>query len=296
MLYLLVGLGALIILGLSALAMRHLEPAKNQDWQRLAKQREELLEELREALPTLSPADEHKPACEHPAAREVWQALAEGKPAEALAMAEIAMANDRSNPNARLLLALGLLAHQDYAAAAAQLQAGLDLGEETPLATYLAGRIEIEQYLDSLAGPKKHSGAILMPVELLALELVSRLGSSNDATALWMPGQGEVSQDEAREFALVHFGAYYRILGDLLSLAKEQPSRDVLYHLGRLALKCGFSEEGGRVLSSLDGLMEESEFKRSYERLMAQLRGESPVAVEANLPRGRKGIKLKVLN
>ena len=135
-----------------------------------------------------------------------------------------------------------------------------------------------------------------MPAELLALDLHVRLGNSGDASALWMPGQGDVTQEQARDFVLVHFGAYYRILDTLLDITAEEPFGDALYQVGRLAIKCGFSEDGAELLASLEESMVGSAYKKDYDRVMATLRGEKPVAEEANLETGRKVVKLKVLN
>jgi len=297
LLFTLVGLGALAVLVISALAMRHLAPAKNADWEALGATRDTIAAALQGDLPPITADTPHKPPCTHPKTREVWDALAKGNSDAALECAEMAMATDRENSEVRLLLAVALLANRDFAAAGAQLETGQELGAHGPLARYLAGRIEIEQYLDSLSeSASAREGTVMMPAELLALDLHVRLGSSGDASALWMPGQGEVSQEEAREFVLVHFSAYYRVLGVLLDLMKAEPFLDGMYHLGRMALKCGFSEEGGALLLSLEGRMQDSEFSLSYKQLMALLRGEKPVATETKLSSGRKVVKLNILN
>lgn len=297
MLYLFVGIGVVAILWVSALAMRHLSPAANQDWLDLAKQRDAVASKLHSTIVALGPSESHEPACDHERSDEVWEALAEGKREAALQIAEEEMAKNRDNPEARLLLAAALLAQQDYAAAGAQLQAGEDLGAEGPMVKYLSGRIEVEQYLDSIAASSgAHGGELLMPAEVLALDLHVRLGQSGDASALWMPGQGEVTQEQAREFVLVHFGAYYRILGDLLDLVAVEPFGDALFHLGRMAIKCGFSEDGAELLASLEDSMIGSAYQKNYELTMATLRGEKPVAKETKLETGKKVVKLKVLN
>ena len=297
MLYLLVGIGAAIIIGISLMAMRHLAPAPNQDWLDLGKQRKTLEAKLGATIVAYGPSESHEPSCSHPKAVDVWEALAEGKAKQALAIAEEAMAGARENPEARLLLGAALLANGDYAAAGAQVQSSEDMGADGSLVHYLSGRIEIEQYLHSIAGSSgAHGGEALMPAELLALDLHVRLGDSGDATALWMPGQGEVTQEQAREFVLVHFGAYYRILDKLLDITTAEPFGDGLYHVGRLAIKCGFSEDGVELLASLEDSMVGSAYKKDYDRIMATLRGEKPVAKEASLDTGRKVVKLKVLN
>mgnify|MGYP003631478522 CR=1 FL=1 len=297
MLYLLVGIGAAIIIGISLMAMRHLAPAPNQDWLDLGKERRALEAKLGATIVAYGPSESHEPSCSHPKAVDVWEALAEGKAKQALAIAEEAMAGARENPEARLLLAAALLANGDYAAAGAQVQSSEDMGADGSLVHYLSGRIEIEQYLHSIAGSSgAHGGEALMPAELLALDLHVRLGDSGDATALWMPGQGEVTQEQAREFVLVHFGAYYRILDKLLDITTAEPFGDGLYHVGRLAIKCGFSEDGVELLASLEDSMVGSAYKKDYDRIMATLRGEKPVTKEASLDTGRKVVKLKVLN
>ncbi len=297
MLYVLVGIGAGIIVAISLLAMRHLAPPANQDWLDLAKQRKALEAKLGATIVAYGPSESHEPSCSHPKAADVWELLADGKAKQALEIAEEAMATARENPDARLLLAAALLANGDYAAAGAQVQSSEDMGADSALMHYLSGRIEIEQYLHSIAGSSgTHGGEVLMPAELLALDLHVRLGDSGDASALWMPGQGEVTQEQAREFVLVHFGAYYRILDKLLDITKQEPFGDGLYHVGRLAMKCGFSEDGAELLASLEDSMVGSAHKKDYDRVMATLRGEKPVAKEANLDSGRKVVKLKVLN
>ncbi len=297
MLYVLVAIGALSILWISVLAMRHLAPKANTDWVRLGEQRRAVAEKLRSTMVAYGPSESHEPSCDHPVADTVWDALANGDKASALQAAEEAMATDRKNPQARLLLAAALLANQDYSAADSQVLAAVDLGATGSMVEYLSGRIEIEQYLDSIAASSgSHGGEVLMPAELLALDLHVRLGDNGDASALWMPGQGEVSQEQAREFVLVHFGAYYRILNTLLDITATEPFGDGLYHVGRLAIKSGFSEEGAELLASLEDSMVGSAFKNNYDRIMATLRGEKPVVKEANLDSGRKVVKLKVLN
>ncbi len=297
MLYVFVGIGALAIIGISFLAMQHLAPAPNQDWLDLAKQRRALEAKLGATIVAYGPSESHEPSCPHPKAGDIWEALAEGKAKHALELAEEAMTTDRENPEARLLLAAALLANEDYAAAGAQVQVSEDMGAEGSLVSYLSGRIEIEQYLHSIAGSSgTHGGELLMPAELLALDLHVRLGDSGDASALWMPGQGEVSQEQAREFVLVHFGAYYRILDKLLDVTTKEPFGDGLYHVGRLAIKCGFSEDGAELLASLEDSMVGSAYKKNYDRVMATLRGEKPIVKEANLDAGRKVVKLNVLN
>ncbi len=102
------------------------------------------------------------------------------------------MVTHRDNPEARLLLAAALLAQGDVSAAAAQVVAAESLGAKGSLAVYLSGRIEIEQYIDSIAASSEaHGNELLKPAELIALDLHVRLGESGDASALWMPGQGE---------------------------------------------------------------------------------------------------------
>ncbi len=300
MLYVLIGIGVVALVGISALAMQHLAQPANQDWLDLAAQRRALEAKLGEIVVAYGPSESHEPACDHPAADGVWEALENGSSEKALELAELAMAKDRESSEARLLLASALLAKGDYQAADAQVGAAQKLGNASPHATYLAGRLEIEQYLHSIApGQGAHRGALLMPAELLALDLHVRLGDSGDASALWMPGQGEVTQDQAREFVLVHFGAYYRILDALLDATEAEPFGDGLYEVGRLALKCGFSETGAELLSSLEDSMVGSAYKKDYDLVMATLRGETPptpVAKEERSASGKKVVKLKVLN
>ncbi len=297
MLYVLIALGAIIILGISALAMRHFADAPNQDWLDLADQRRSVESKLHATIGGYGPSESHEPACEHECADDVWEALENDNPSKALQIAEEAMAKQRENSEARLLLAAALLANGDFVAAGAQVHTAQELGNRSPLAVYLSGRIEIEQYLESIApSGGSHSGALLMPAELLALDLHVRLGDSGDASALWMPGQGEVTQEQAREFVLVHFGAYYRILNDLLDVTRTEPFGDGLYEVGRLAIKCGFSEDGAELLASLEESIVGSAHKKNYDRIMATLRGEKPVAEETQSASGKKVVKLKVLN
>ncbi len=105
-----------------------------------------------------------------------------------------------------------------------------------------------------------------------------------------------VTQEQARDFVLAHFGTYYRILGELLDITAKEPFGDGLYQVGRLAIKCGFSEDGVELLASLEESMVGSVYKKEYERVMATLRGEKPVSEEGKSPSGKKVVKLKVLN
>ncbi len=297
MLYLLIGIGALVILGISALARRHLADEPNQDWLDLARQRVAALSKLQATIGSYGPSESHQPACDHERADEVWQALERGNINKALEIAEVAMATRRDNPEARLLLAAALLAQGHYLAADAQVVAAESLGAKGSAAVYLSGRIEIERYIESIgASSATLGGELLMPAELLALDLHVRLGENGDASALWMPGQGEVTQEQARDFVLAHFGAYYRILSELLDITVKEPFGDGLYQVGRLAIKCGFSEDGAKLLASLEESMVGSAYKKQYDRVMATLRGEKPVSEKVKSPSGKKVVKLKVLN
>ncbi|MCP4444654.1 MAG: hypothetical protein GY811_04815 [Myxococcales bacterium] len=297
MLYLFVGIGALLIVPISLLAMRHLIPRVNQDWIDLAKQRETLRKKLRRTMVSLGPSQSHEPHCDHKSADAMWEALSVGNVDRGLQIAEEAMAADPANAQGRLLLAAALLAHEDYEAAQSQVHAAEGLGARGSMLGYLAGCIEIGRYVDSIAASSTgHEGNILVPVELLALDLHVRLGDGGDASALWIPEQGEVTQEQAREFVLVHFGTYYRILDELLDIIAKEQFGDGLFLFARLAIRCGFSEDGAEILMSLEESIVRSAHKNNYDLIMATLRGERPMVKGAKLDSGQRVVKLNVLN
>jgi hypothetical protein len=300
MIYLVIAVTVIFLLWISTLAIRSTQGNENQSWRNLGRERGKTLSLLqdfidgeRAEVPAVC-----APPCDHPDAAKVYSALQKQAPKEALALAEEAMASDATGADARLLLSLVLLGQGDFDAAAAQLQSARKMGAGGAFADYLDSRIELEGYLRNAAdGGKGSNNTLLMPIELLALELHVRLGDSGDATALWLPGQGgEISKEEAREFVIAHFTGYYRLIRTILESLHGEESADGIYLLARLALKCGFSEEGAALLSPLEEVMAGSEQHKAYQRDMGLLRGERQVASEASTDDGRKVIKLKVLN
>ncbi len=304
MFYVLLGAGVAALGWISVLATRHLRADdENADWRQLQRTREQVLAELQEflrALPSQAPDAAHPPNA-HASAAEIYGLINAGKSEEAIAKAELVMAKEAQDPWARMLLVAALRSHGDHGAASAQLGAAEKLGASGSLFAYLETQLEIEQYLAG-AG-KSPQNAILVPIEMLALELHTRLGSTGDASALWLPGEGgqsgdggEVSRDEARDFVLAHFGGYYRLIRTMIASQREEEYSDALYLLARLAIKCGFSEEGGGLLMSLEEAMKHSALHKSYLRDLGLLRGEKPIAKEESKSDGKKVIKLKVLN
>lgn len=301
MLYLLLGVGLILLVWISMLATRHLSASsENDDWRDLQRTRVRVEGQLRDFLGARSGEDPQaaEPPNLHAEAADVYGLLHANKLEEAVSRAELAMAQDTRDADARLLLAAALRAQGDLAAAASQLQAAESLGAKGSLCDYLQAQVEIEQYLEG-AGSKSNN-ALLMPVEMLALELHTRLGDNGDASALWMPGEGaeggEVSKEEARDFVLAHFRGYYRLLEGLIASQQQTEYSDSLYLLARLAIKCGFSEPGGQLLLSLGEAMRKSSQHKSYLRDLSLLRGEKPVVKEETRAAGKKIIKLKVLN
>jgi hypothetical protein len=226
----------------------------------------------------------------------LYDALVLGQYKEALEMAEQEMATDRSNAQARLLLAHALLANSDLVAAESMRDSAAALGDASAYSVYLASRIELSSYLETASeGSKVSPQDLLTPIELLALELHTKLGDKGDASALWLPGEGgEVPKEEAREFTISHFSGYYRLLRAMLTSLQEEAFGDGLYFLGRLAIKCGFSKDGAALMLLIDDAMAASELKRNYLRDLALLRGERPLANEER-KEGKRVIKLKVL-
>ncbi len=295
MLFALIAVGVVAIVWISSLAIAELREEEHPEWKALNAQRLSTEEALQKYTQSCTIPDRVHPTSSHPVSEEIWESIDKGELGEALALAEEAMALGRNNSEARLLLALTLLEQGDYDAASAQLQAGETLGAKGPFLDYLNSRVEVAQYLQSIAESAPQSdNAILMPVELLALELHLRLGDSNDAAALWMPGQDtEISQEEARSFVVAHFSGYYRLVGTLIKSSQQEACGDGHYFLARLALKCGFSKEGGSLLQSLKSQMSEN---RNYRRDLAILHGETPLTTQSVSASGKKKIKLNVLN
>jgi hypothetical protein len=238
------------------------------------------------------------PASDHEATQRLYALLREGAFDEALDLAEQEMAAKSSDSQARLLVAHALLVKGDLAAAEAMHESASELGEASALASYLACRIELAAYLESAAeGTKNLPSDLLNPIELLALELHTKLGDKGDASALWLPGEGgEVPKEEARSFTLAHFSGYYRLLQTMLDALQKEAYADGIYLVARLALKCGFSNEGAALMLSIESEMSESYRSRDFTRDIALLRGEKPVATEEQTKEGRRVIKLKVLN
>lgn len=300
MLYFILAVSVIFLVWVSTLAIRNVPAKENQSWLNLSKQRATTLKALeafidadRDAAPTAC-----APPCDHPGAEEVYQALCEGNAKQALELAEGAMASDAKSAEARLLLSLALVGNRDLSAAGAQLESARTMGARGAFADYLESRIEIEQYLQNAADSSKGSSkSLLMPIELLALELHVRLGDSGDASALWLPGEGgEVSKEDAREFVIAHFSGYYRLIQTMIECLRSEDFADGLYLLARLVLKSGFSEEGAGLLLPLEEVMAGSEQHKAYQRDMGLLRGEREVATESSTDDGRKVIKLNVLN
>lgn len=304
MLYLFIAVGLVFLAWLATAAFRghdHTSPS----WLTLKEQRATTLAALQAFLDSRpsKPENAENPLpvathCGHSRCEEFYAALQRTTTAQALAIAEEAMTTESDSADARLLLSHALLVSADLEAAGAQHESAIKLGAKGGLATYLSARIEIAEYLQSAAeGSKASANSLLMPIELLALELHDRLAESGDVSALWLPGQGgEVSKEDAREFMFAHFTGYYRLAQTMIESLRTEPYADGIYLLGRLSLKCGFSSEGTALLLSIEEFMAESYQHKAYLRDMALLRGERQVATEASTSDGRKIIKLKVLN
>ena len=297
---LLVGTGLFLLASLALLATLRLRKEGNPAWAEISRQRLQVEAELKRFVESQKDQIPQtcSPACDHPQTPELWQALRTRDSSRALAIAEQAVSEASANPQARLLLSMALLSRRDLDAAAAQLATAVELGARDALADYLGAKIEIEQYLDSITGGSRDStNAILMPVEILAIELHVRFNTAGDTSALWLPGHDkELSQEEAREFVVAHFTDYYRLLSSTLASLGTEVYADGVYHLARLAFKCGFSEEGSALLLPLEEVMKNSAVHSDYRRDLALLQGKRSVVSESTGKGGKQVIKLNVLS
>jgi hypothetical protein len=300
MIYLASALLLLFVGWASTIAFRSLKGEQNPSWLDLAAQRERSLVTLQGFVERCEagPTRPCTPPSEHEATQKLYELLRAGEVASALDLAEQQMAADAGKSQARLLLAHALLVKGDLDAAESMHASASDLGDASAYAVYLACRIELAAYLQSASdGTKNLPTDLLNPIELLALELHTKLGDKGDASALWLPGEGgEVPKEEARAFTLAHFSGYYRLLQTMLDSVGDAEYADGIYLVARLALKCGFSKEGAALMLSIESEMTESYRSKSFSRDIAILRGEKQVAQEEQTKEGRRVIKLKVLN
>ena len=256
MIYLAIALLLVFIGWASTIAFRRIQSEKNPSWQELSDRRQQSRVRLQAFVEEFDP--DSALACAavsvHKDSASLYALLKSGKLEEGLEMAEQKMAASRSDGGARLLLAHALLAKGDLAAAEAMQESASVLDQPSAYGTYLASRIELASYLKNAAeGSKSSPNDLLTPIELLALELHTKLGDKGDASALWLPGEGgEVPKEEARAFTLAHFSGYYRLLDTTLDSLGGAPFADGIYLLARLAMKCGFSEEGAALMLCIE--------------------------------------------
>ncbi len=300
MIYLAIALLLVFVGWGSTVAFRSLQQEKNTSWVKLGEQREESLGALQSFVSRFNSdlGIPCAPKSDHETTQRLYQLLRTSSLDEALELAEQEMAAHGSDSQARLLLAHTLLVKGDLAAAEAMYESASKLGQASAYAVYLASRIELAAYLQSATeGTKILPSDLLTPIELLALELHTKLGDKGDASALWLPGDGgEVPKEEAREFTLAHFSGYYRLLQTMLDALSDEAYADGIYLVARLALKCGFSKEGAALMLSIESEMSQSYRRKSFARDLATLRGEKQLAAIEQDNKGRRVIKLKVLS
>ena len=272
----------------------------------LTERREALLERLAavvEAVPE-TPALLSPQLPAHPRTAAVEAKLLAQNPRGALAEAEGVLAESPGEARAHLLLARALIYADELEGAEQQLRRAAELGDQSPMLRFLEARTEHlrqlrEVHTDNAEINESPLPSMVTPLEVLILSLERQRKLADSGSGVWIPGHGEIGDDEITAMVTEHFDRYYATTEKLLDAVEELPGfASALYHLARMALKIGAVELGRKLFEAIEPLMDSSPDKPYFERDIAQLREETSSLVSP-LPKltgtAKRSDKLKVL-
>jgi hypothetical protein len=293
-------------IGIAVLTTLYLRRDRVQLPEELAERRRQLRRELQELIAGLpeTPAllSAHLP--EHPRTAAVEAKLIGSNPRGALAEAEAVLAESPGDARAHLLLARALIYSDELDAAEQQLGRARDLGDDSPMLWFLGARSRHlrqlrELHADNAEIQSSPLPSMVSPLEVLILSLERQRRLGDAGSGVWIPGKGQISDEQIAKMVTVHLTRYYDALEELLRAARAIPGfAGALYHCARMALKVGFVDEGRRLFDAIEPLMTGSPEKPFYERDLAQLREEKSSLVSP-LPKlegtARRASKLRVI-
>lgn len=272
----------------------------------LAERRAALVERIRAVLAALP----EKPALlspqlpDHPKAAAVEAKLLAQNPRGALAEAELILAESPGDPRAHLLLARALIYTDELDAAEQQLRRATELGDDSPMGWFLAARTEHLRQLRAVHTENAEINesplpSMVSPLELLILSLERQRKLVDSGSGVWIPGHGELDDEQITAMVSEHFDRYYATTEKLLDAVEAIPGfAGALYHLARMTLKIGFVELGRELFDAIEPLMSSSPDRPFFERDIGQLREEKSSLVSP-LPKltgtAKRADKLKVL-
>jgi hypothetical protein len=272
----------------------------------LVERRVRLVERIEAALAALpsKPALLSPQLPNHPRSAAVEAKLLAQNPRGALAEAELVLAESAGDPTAHLLMARALIYADELDAAEQQLRRAAELGDDSPMAQFLAARTDHlrqlrEVHVDNAEINESPLPSMVSPLEVLILSLERQRRLVDSGSGVWIPGHGELDDAQITAMVTEHFDRYYATTEKLLDAVEAVPGfAGALYHLARMTLKIGFVELGRQLFEAIEPLMEASPDKPYYDRDIAQLR-EDASSLVSPLPKlagtAKRADKLKVL-
>lgn len=251
--------------------------------------------------PTWSPSSV---ADAHGAAADVEAALKREQHAEALALAEHAVAAAPRDPQANLLLAWAAVVggHANAAGAAVyKLQAAAKLGVLGPLGDYVAARAR-HLIFEQRAGATDAVPPLITAGDIAVVALARGQGGP-----MWMVGEVELGLDgeQARAAINEHRLETLACLQQVLGAATAEPTFvDAVYWVARLAIKAGLVDDGKALLGLLAPRMMGRPDAAAFARDMAALADPTAAFAAATTPpppapppleRGKRSKSLRVL-
>jgi len=263
--------------------------------------RDRLRERLRAlvmAVPERAPLMPHDlPAL--PTAATIEAHLLAGDPRQALAAAELTVAEAPQNAAAHVLLARTLLYCDALVPAAAEIARARQLGARELLLDHVEGRVEHLLWIRRVnpGNPEVQQALVpplVTPFDRFVLKLARQQQVAPADAAVWLAGAGgegaagqSTTLDPETVALLVeqHHEAGVKSLELLLDAAERAPgSAELVYHAARRALQTGFVSEGRALVERLEPLMAASTEREAYERDRADLAGRVDLPPEPPLP------------
>ncbi len=282
-----------LVLGATALAVWRRAHARRRrgrgaDATTLRDRLDELHQRLRAlvlAVPARTPLmPDDLPAQAAAATIEVY--LMAGEPRQALAAAELAVAEAPQDPAAHVLLARALLYCDALVPASAEIARARELGARAPLLDHVEGRVEHLLWIRRVnpGNPEVQQALVpplVTPFDRFVLKLARQQIAAPADAAVWLAGAGAdagqtttLEPEAVASLVAQHQEAAVRSLELLLAAAEHAPgSAELVYHAARRALQTGFVVEGTALMERLEPLMADSIEREAYERDRSDLAG-----------------------
>jgi len=239
------------------------------------------------AVPDRAPLMPHDlPAL--PMAATIEAHLLAGEPRQALATAEVAVAEAPQNAAGHVLLARALLYCDALVPASAEIARARQLGAREALLDHVEGRVEHLLWVRRVnpGNPEVQQALVpplVTPFDRFVLKLARQQQVAPADAAVWLAGAGgegvagqstTLAPETVAVLVEQHHEAGVRSLELLVAAAERAPgSAELVFHAARRALQTGFVPEGRALMSRLEPLMAQSTEREAYERDRADLDG-----------------------